>query len=69
MGVKSTVSLTREEAEERAVLLLQSVQRKAVIATVAALSNSTLENLLETMNDEANDGEGFENYQISWRDE
>lgn len=65
MGVKSTVSLTREEAERRYVNLLLDDSRSRLELAVQALSNTVLENALEGLNDEIHDGEGYENYLIS----
>lgn len=64
MGVKSTVRLTREQAVQRAADLRQKAQRLAVEASFYAMSNKELEDRLEILNDEAHDGEGFENYLI-----
>jgi hypothetical protein len=64
MGVKSTVYLTRKQAEDKFIDLY--IQRKMgkFRAKAAVLSDTELENKLERWNDEANDGEGFENYII-----
>ena len=59
MGVKSTITLTRKEAEIKYRILYA----KLYIPHVPT-SNIRLEDLLEEMNDEANGGEGFENYTI-----
>lgn len=66
MGVKSTVYLTREEAERKFVELYmqrKKLQQKAR-AKAVMLSDTELEDKLEIWNDEAHDGEGFENYLI-----
>ena len=56
MGVKSTVLLTREEAEKKYMDLT---------GMGTHVDNKALESALETMNDLLHDGEGFENYIIS----
>ena len=59
MGVKSTVFLTREEAEEKYKdLYVQICSRPN------PFNDKELEDLLEEMNDMIHDGEGFENYII-----
>jgi len=58
MGVKSTVTLTREEAEARFWAALEA------LATRDADNDRNLERMLELMNDELHGGEGFENYRI-----
>lgn len=68
MGVKSTIRLTRSEAEYRAVSLLPDSPpelRSWSQVTFGHLSRETMEKLLEWMNDDANGGEGFENYDIT----
>ena len=60
MGVKSTVELTRKEAEEKAVELYS----KLFIGRYYHMSNVALEDLIESWNDDLHDGEGFENYRI-----
>ncbi len=64
MGVKSTVTLTREEAIARYVRLLIETKERELAATAMLMSNRVLEDVLETVNDEYHDGEGFENYMI-----
>jgi hypothetical protein len=60
MGVKSTVELTRKEAEEKAAELY-SKQR---MGRYYHMSDVDLEDLIESWNDEVHGGEGFENYRI-----
>jgi len=62
MGVKCTVTLTREEAELKYLKLTGLLNH---------FSDEELENSLERYNDAANHGEGFENYSIrnhKWED-
>ena len=59
MSVKSTIPLLREEAERRVVEYLV-----AKAAAVSHMPSWELEDLLTRLNDEAHDGEGFENYRI-----
>ena len=64
MGVKSTRELTRDHAENLFVeLWLKTKERKARSKAVA-MSDKELEYVLQTLNDEAHDGEGFTNYLI-----
>lgn len=60
MGVKSTVDLTRERAEEKYIKL----KRMLYAPSSFMYSDLELENILEELNDEVNGGEGFENYRI-----
>jgi hypothetical protein len=64
MGVKSTVRLTREEAERRFVELYVKRKENKIRAKAVALSDQELEDKLERWNDAVHDGEGFENYLI-----
>lgn len=64
MGVKSTIQLTREQAEQKYLYLLLDAAQKRLRRDIAELDNSALEAKLEIMNDSAHDGEGFENYTI-----
>lgn len=68
MGVKSTIDLTRQEAEKRYVRIIVDLAAKKVRLSASQLaatwSDKQLEDVLERMNDAANDGEGFENYLI-----
>ena len=60
MGVKSTIFLTRAEAELRYLLLRERLLGKSQIG----MTNAQLEDEIEQMNDAINGGEGFENYII-----
>lgn len=64
MGVKSTTKLTRSEAEAMFVGMKLDRKRSKYEARAAVTPNEELEIKLERMNDEAHDGEGFENYLI-----
>jgi hypothetical protein len=68
MGVKSTKNLFRQEAEEKYVSLKLKMelekQKRIWRAEAVAMDDTDLENVLERMNDQANYGEGFENYCI-----
>lgn len=64
MGVKSTVKLTRAQANERYVDLKVEGYRRALRAEAAMLPEGELEDVLAEMNDAAKGGEGFENYRI-----
>lgn len=65
MGVKSTVVLTRVEAEEKYVMLkLRENRERQLLAEAVAMENKQLEDVLEEMNDNQAGGEGFENYLI-----
>lgn len=59
MGVKSTRTLTRAQAEEMYVDLKIRIRKYSF-----ELSDVELEDELERMNDAVNGGEGFENYII-----
>jgi hypothetical protein len=61
MGVKSTIALTRLEAEGRYYELVTALMRKEGLC----FSDVILEAALEELNDAAHNGEGFENYTIS----
>ena len=62
MGVKSTITLTRKEAEAKYIELFSELHGQDYPRT-----NKVLEDILETMNDAVHDGEGFENYRIKER--
>jgi hypothetical protein len=65
MGVKSTITLTREEAEKKyAELKIELSEKRRLRSEACLLEDIELENILEEMNDMVNDGEGFENYSI-----
>jgi hypothetical protein len=66
MGVKSTKNFTRRELEDLYVEKKMSdpaIQRQ-FRAEAVLMSDTNLENAVERLNDELNDGEGFENYCI-----
>ena len=60
MGVKSTVELTRKEAQAKAAELHSELS----IGRYYHMSDVALEDLIETWNDEVHNGEGFANYRI-----
>lgn len=60
MGVKSTVHLTRAEAEQRYL----SLRERLIGRPHIGMTNAQLEIEIERMNDAVNGGEGFENYLI-----
>jgi hypothetical protein len=64
MGVKSTMLITRERAEDLFVDLLTRGQEGSIREIVRDLEDEKLEDLLEYLNDAANGGEGFTNYGI-----
>lgn len=64
MGVKSTVTLSHEEAIEKAVQLYVEVHKRKIAAQFYVMDNDVLERELMLMNDEAKGGEGFENYSV-----
>ena len=59
MSVKSTIFLTRAEAERRYLEL-----RNRLLKSMDGMTNAHLEQELEYLNDAVNGGEGFENYII-----
>ena len=65
MGVKHTVRLTRSQAEDRYVRVKLARKEQGIRAKATLLTDAQLEDKLELWNDQANDGEGFENYQIA----
>lgn len=67
MGVKSTRHLTRKEAEDKYVVLrLETMDVERMLrSTAAGMNTEDLEDVLESLNDEVNGGEGFENYLIT----
>lgn len=67
MGVKSTVSLTYEEAIRLAVDFEMERRRKNVEIYFRGMNVKQLEIRLEQMNDDARGGEGFDNYLITDR--
>lgn len=66
MGVKSTTNLSRIEAEQKYMHLRiqEKAFRRKILAEAVMMSDTELEDTLALLNDEANDGEGFENYAI-----
>jgi hypothetical protein len=68
MGVKSTIFLTRAEAERRLVKAIQREQADGIEKFVKRLTNEEIENLLEVKNDTdyrrefGRDTTGFDNY-------
>lgn len=64
MGVKSTVVIERKDAETMFLGFLGLDPFGRVPDGLMTLNNKALERILEILNDEANDGEGFENYMI-----
>lgn len=69
MGVKSTVHLSREEAERRYIdHIIETVLRPRLVGQVSYLSDTELEDVIERFNDEKyHDQMGFENYIIDAR--
>lgn len=69
MGVKSTVSLSRNQAENNFIDLMVRAQesdiRAALRVLVGRMSIKMLEDRLEELNDADKGGEGFENYDIT----
>lgn len=70
MGVKSTRDISRSHAESLYVdyslkKRLEALKRE-LRAQAVVMDNEELENALERLNDENNDGEGFENYLIDY---
>lgn len=65
MGVKSTVSLTRLEAETRLASLLAQKRLPKILRRVVRMSDREIEETLEVENDAVCGGEGFENYVIA----
>jgi len=65
MGVKSTVHLTREEAENRYIKIKTAKYKQKLQKRLKNFSNIALEDTLEIINDKMSiDNEGFENYII-----
>lgn len=65
MGVKHTVQLTREEAEEKLLRLVWRDKWTTFRSEAMTMSNRDLEEILVILNDADNEGEGFENYRIA----
>lgn len=64
MGIKSTVDLTRKEAEEKLLNYIIEYQTKETMKLLKDITNKELEELLEEHNDFLCGGEGLENYLI-----
>ena len=64
MGVKYTVELTREEAINRYVDLRSELMKEKLKKLALECCDTFLEDHIMYMNDELNNGEGFENYSI-----
>lgn len=67
MGVKSTITLSRDEALEKYVALMKMSDeriRRQLEAEATAMLDKDLEDVLERLNDFVHDGEGYENYLI-----
>jgi hypothetical protein len=68
MGVKSTIDLSRDQAEARLVDYIieqrAAEARQILGAHVAQMSDDDIEDKLMELNDERAGGEGFENYSI-----
>lgn len=68
MGVKSTMEVSRRDLEEMYVdktMQIDEEQRKRLFRSQAVLmTDRDLEKAVERLNDELNDGEGFNNYLI-----
>jgi hypothetical protein len=65
MGVKSTITLTREEAEKKYVELMQREEARRFRAQAAYMDKSELEFELERLDDKLSySGESFNNYLI-----
>ncbi|AKF13538.1 hypothetical protein PHIN3_275 [Sinorhizobium phage phiN3] len=70
MGVKSTVTMTRSQAEERFVAYWRRHTDQTIAEIAAGLNDYDLENALEYMNDQLSyNGQGFDNYSIVPDDE
>lgn len=69
MGVKSTVILSRQEAEDKFVEHELALHEKKVRELVKGISNSELSKDIEVTNDKLNNGEGFENYEIEYEED
>ena len=65
MGVKTTIDLPRDTAEQKYVELRLDGIKRRLRAEAAAMDKSDLEDVLERLNDIAHGGEGFQNYCIT----
>jgi hypothetical protein len=64
MSVKSTVYLSREQAEYRFMRHILKIYEAAAHANLSEMDDEELADVLEKMNDDSKGGEGFENYLI-----
>lgn len=64
MGVKSTILLTRPEAEARLVQFRLEREESRIREEAAMISDEALECWLERLSDLKGGGEGFENYRV-----
>jgi len=64
MGVKSTIQLTRSEAEEKFIDLWMDANRRSIKAKAVAMENRELEDIVMQMDDQRSGGESFNNYLI-----
>jgi len=66
MGVKSTIRLTRADAEAKYVelRLTDPAVHRQFRSQAVCMDSTELENELEKLNDRNHGGEGFENYWI-----
>ena len=66
MGIKSTIHLTRSEAENKFLELSFEVYKTEITSILSSMTNSQLEDLLEIMNDDRCKSygweSGFDNY-------
>jgi hypothetical protein len=65
MGVKSTIELTRAEAEEKFIDLWTKMNRRYIRSKAVCHSSRALEDILEKMDDDQAGGESFNNYRIT----
>lgn len=70
MGVKSTVTLDRGDAENKYADLIvkHGNPHYFIYKTIGGWDDNELAEKLEEMNDQASGGEGFENYTIEAED-
>lgn len=69
MGIKSTVTLSRDAAIEKYIDLSLPSARRQLRAQATLLSNKRLEDVLEVLNDACEGGEGFDNYIVTGRED
>jgi hypothetical protein len=65
MGAKSTLSLTRHDAEESFVALMNKIATPMHRLQAAAFTDEELEDMLERLNDTVLRGEGDAKYRIT----